>query len=149
MEIISPIEKIKQDLSDKFTEHTTYIGKHIKHQIKMHPFKELKENVALDENKVKKGDCFIEKSLRKSRPAVVIAVNHKSGICKYITLTSSENIHSTHINVNSRFKLIEGCYGIGLNITNLKEVTENFICVMEDKKNLNKAIEFNKQFFNR
>ena len=25
---------------------------------------------------------------------------------------------------------------------------ENFICVIEDKKNLNKAIEFNKQFFN-
>lgn len=33
--------------------------------------------------------------------------------------------------------------------TRLEEVTENFICVIEDKKNLNKAIEFNKQFFNR
>ena len=31
----------------------------------------------------------------------------------------------------------------------VNKFTENFICVIEDKKNLNKAIEFNKQFFNR
>ena len=148
MDVLNPIERIKQELVNKFTEHTTYVGKHIRHEINNHSFKPLNKSLSLKTENVKKGDCFWDRSLEKQRPAVVIAVNHKAGICKYLTLTSTENIHSTHINTNSRF-LTDGCYCIGLNITRLEEVTENFICVMEDKKNLNKAIEFNKQFFNR
>jgi hypothetical protein len=85
--------------------------------------------------------------MKKARPAVVISVDNKNQTCKVITVTTSADcIHNTGISHNSRF-VEEGFYAYSLNLVTISEVAENFICVIEDKKTLNKAIKVIKDFF--
>lgn len=140
------IVDLKTELINQFSKEKTYLGSHIRTQINDTSFSNF-INSSIHNGQVKKGDMFISNRMKKARPAVVISVDNKNQTCKVITVTTSADcIHNTGISHNSRF-VEEGFYAYSLNLVTISEVAENFICVIEDKKTLNKAIKVIKDFF--
>lgn len=140
-------EKYKESLISNFDKTKTYLGSHIAHVIHQSSFKVRHEGSIINNNDIKKGDCFWLYEGGKPRPAVVISFNKKTNVCQVIKLTSTDNLRNTGISVNSRFT--RDCfYSYGLDIAIADYVSRNFFFHVEDKKSLNLAIKGNKRFFN-
>lgn len=137
----------KDKLIQIFEPSKTYIGSFIRQQINYAKIKDSTINGYAHISQPKYGDVFwFDTQGGKDRPYVVIKVLKKKEICICIPITTTENYHSTEVKTNSRF-MKEGFYSYGMSIVNFDIVTKNFICVIEDKKNLRTAINKIKGFF--
>ena len=123
----------KNELILSFDTKTQYNGTEVRRRI---------TNAKLSKNeinpiKLKKGDVIYLNEGLKKRPCVVIK-NIKDSVIS-IPLTSSENIHNSGIQFKSRF-FGDGFFGSNFTICHFDVAKDNFVGILDDKTNLNIAI---------
>lgn len=140
---LPPHEQLKQDLANKFTSASTYLGSFIKQEIIKSDFKTLSKKAHFRPTYIKKGDVITCHQGVKSRPSVIIKVQ-KDGTCIYIPLTSTENVHCM-TESKSRF-FAEGCFSKSFSVCTQEFALDNFVGVYDNMKYVNKAIKELKYF---
>ena len=141
---LPPHEKLKRDLTDKFTATATYVGSHVKKTIIDTDFKVLKQN-SYPPEQIKKGDVIVLPQGSKNRPCVIAKVL-KDRTCIYIPLTSTDNLHCLTPYKSRFFK--EGCFCKTIDICSEEKAIQSFVGVFDNMRALNQAVKELKSFIN-
>lgn len=138
--------KLKTEFNNRVASNTTILGKYaMEHLVESLNVSKVSESTYRVVKKVKKGDVIILTGSNKIRPHVILSVKKDKVFA--LALTTTDDYASSGIPHNSRF-LEDGFFGTTLCIINEGIAKATFACVLDNHKQLNKAIKYIKELYN-